>query len=189
MKSILTLALCIVTLNFVSACVNIKEYPSDWEPRATSISNIEEMIVGDFECPSYASYDILKSFNIEIPVETGCDTVIFRRIKAGELEVTALKDCTTLGTSTLIAGEDYIKSKGWLAFPWGGGFIMEGPVVGAVEGTYSFTQNMSGDLIVKASGVGAMVIGVFPLAGYSSRWIILERKNKEEPCSNGSGSR
>jgi len=184
-------------LNFVSACVNIQENPYS-ASLDTSILNIEERIVGDFECPPY----IADAFDFDIPVkDVGpewdrgpmwdlCDTLRFRRIKAGELELTALNDFETIDTKILIAGEDYTNRDGWLVFPMvEGGFYSEGLAIagGGLIGTLAFTVNMSGDLIVKNSGTLAGLLVFIPIMGYMTDWDIIKRKDKQEERKDKQG--
>jgi len=175
-------------LNFVSACVSIEENPYS-ASLDTSISNIEERIVGDFECPAY----IADAFDFDIPVkddgpewERGpmwdlCDTLRFRRIKAGELELTALNDFETIDTKMLIAGEHYTNRDGWLVFSVADGAIVPKVIYGGgMVGTLTLTVNMYGDIIVKSSGAMAALLVVIPIVGYSTTWDIIKRKDKQE---------
>ena len=138
---------------------------------------------------------VLDAFDFDIPVkddgpewERGpmwdlCDTLRFRRIKAGELEVTALNDGETIDNKILIAGEHYSNRDGWLVFPViEGVFFSEGLAIagGGMVGNMAFTVNTSGDLIVKNSGAGAALIVFIPIMGYSTTWHIIKRKDKQE---------
>lgn len=184
-----------LSIGILSSCVNIARYPAGWEKLATSIPNIEQDIAGEYYCrgaslrPSThevmeGSSNMLRHLHLFKPedllMQTGrCDTVRFRQIKEGELEVTIIGGGIAPKSVTLKDGKDYSTENGWLVFNWHeGGVERESWVLGGGfgAGSDSFTLTKSGDLVVRASGSVAAFLVVVPFLGYASDWYLYKRK-------------
>ncbi len=181
-----------LALGFLYGCVSIgpAPYPAAWKKPATSIGNIEQRIVGDYSCRGKtlrpSSHEVIDagflphSLHMNVNENVKCDTVRFRQVKEGELEVTILSDGIASETKTFLAGTDYNTADSWLVFRWSeGGSVREGYMIagGYATGSDSVTLNMSGDLIVKSSFTAASLIVIVPIVGYGSTWAMYERQS------------
>lgn len=177
-------------LGFLYGCVSIAPapYPEAWEKPATSISNIEKRIVGDYNCKGKtlrpSSHEVIDAGylpqSLHMNVKGSCDTVRFSQVTVSELEITFIGDGITLETKTFLAGEDYNTADGWLVFKWSeGGKVREGYAIagGHAGGSDSLTLDMSGNLLVKSSFTAAALIVVIPIIGYGSTWAKYERQS------------
>jgi hypothetical protein len=177
----------ILLLWSISGCVLAPNYPVTWPKPISSNSNIEEMIVGYFKCSGKVVSGYSDNIEGHLPVflnmegvkKGQCDTVEFRQVKAGLLEVTAIKDGNALETKTFVAGEDYVNENGWLTLKSEGEVTNRGLILGYASGKNSFTLNMSGNLIIKSSGygVGIMLLLPVPVAGGGHNWVMFERQS------------
>ena len=175
-----------LVLGFLNSCVSIAPapYPDAWEKPATSIDNIEQRIVGDYSCGGKtlrpSNFEVIDAGylpqSLHMDVKGSCDTVRFRQVKEGELEITFLGDGIALETKSFMAGVDYNTDNGWLVFEWsqGGGYVMAGGYAG---GSDSLTLDISGNLVVKSSFTAAGLIILVPIVGYGSTWAKYERQS------------
>ena len=179
-----------LVLGFLNSCVSIAPapYPAAWEKPATSIDNIEQRIVGDYSCEGKtlrpSNFEVIDAgflpHSLQMNVDVKCDTVRFRQVKEGELEITLLSDGNAIETKSFLAGADYSTDNGWLVIDWSeGGSEREGfMAIGAyATGSNSFTLDMSGNLIVKESFSAAGMMIFVPFAGYGSTWEMYERQS------------
>lgn len=172
-------------LGLISSCISAPNYPDNWSKPVPPNSNIENLIVGYFKCTGKVVSGYSDNIKGHLPVflnlegvERGkCDTIQFRQVKAGLLEVIAIKDGKSLATKTFVAGDDYVNENGWLTFKSKGEGTNREGVLGYASGRNSFTLNLSGDLIIKSSGYGFGIMLLIPVAGGGHNWVMFERQS------------
>lgn len=179
MKNILAILLLIFISISISGCISKQIYPDKWDKLISKDSNIEELIIGSFNCKSknknsgYYSY-LHHSFNMNISNED-CHTVNLKKIKLGTLTISILKNNKVISSKELILNKDYINKNGLLALKSKDEFAND-IFVGYGTSKKVLTIDIKGNIIVKSTGyaIGTVLIAI-PFYTSTENWTIFER--------------
>jgi len=184
-KNLMILLLASVLISF-SSCVTKQTYPEKWDKPISKDSNIEELIIGSFNCKSnnkndgYNSY-LHYSFDINIS-NNDCDTVNFKKIEANKLTVSILKNHKIISSKELVLNQDYMNQNGLLSLKSKDEFAND-IFVGYGTSQKVLMLDTKGNIIVKSAGyaIGTALI-VIPFYISDEHYYIFERlkANKTE---------